>query len=219
MLGLFLVEEEKIFFFSASYFRFLPCLIKLRAKKYVFFSALYSPKAKIKATTLGPFDSFLTLPMIALVGAKPAFFALQNKDFRRDNTFCQSESERQVQKIERKALSWLKKKNDFFVAHKNNFFFFFFEPKHSKERPKVETGKVHYAPFTYILVNDQLEAGKTVINYDWSKPSTLSNHHQSSHNLTTHKDLQFQDHFVYTTNESQGSPKVEEPVQSTQATP
>jgi hypothetical protein len=31
-LGLFLVEEKKIFFFSASYFRFLPCLIKLREK-------------------------------------------------------------------------------------------------------------------------------------------------------------------------------------------
>jgi hypothetical protein len=30
-------------------------------------------------------------------------------------------------------------------------------------------------------------------------PSTLSNHHQSSHNLIADKDFQFQDHFVYTT--------------------
>jgi len=62
------------------------------------------------------------------------------------------------------------------------YIFFFFEPEHSKERSKVEASKVNYAPFTYILVNDQLEAGKTMINCDWSKPLTLSNHHQSSHN-------------------------------------
>jgi hypothetical protein len=30
-----------------------------------------------------------------------------------------------------------------------------FEPEHSKERPKVEIGKVNYVPFTYILFNDQ----------------------------------------------------------------
>ncbi len=60
--------------------------------------------------------------------------------------------------------------------------FLFFEPEHSKERSKVEASKVDYAPFTSILVNDQLEASKTMINCDWSKPLTLSNHHQSSHN-------------------------------------
>jgi hypothetical protein len=49
--------------------------------------ALYSQKAKKKAATLGPFGSFLTLPRIALAGAKPAFFALQIKDFRGDNMF------------------------------------------------------------------------------------------------------------------------------------
>jgi hypothetical protein len=120
------------------------------------------------------------------------------KDFRGDNTFSQSESQRWktynilwAQKIERKALSWLKKKNNFFVGHKifKNNIYFFFEPKHSKERPKVEASKVNYAPFIYILASDQLEAGKTVINCDWSKLSTSSNHHQSSHNLIAHKDL------------------------------
>nr|AND50539.1 ribosomal protein L2 [Sphagnum orientale]AND50853.1 ribosomal protein L2 [Sphagnum falcatulum]UQM88493.1 ribosomal protein L2 [Sphagnum subsecundum] len=224
----FLGRREKNLFFFGLLFSFSSLPDKAQRKKYVFFSALYSPKAKKKAATLGPFGSFLTLPRIALAGAKPAFFALQSKDFRGDNTFSQSESQRWktysifwAQKIERKALSWLKKKNDFFAAHKNqkNNIFFFFEPEHSKERPKVEAGKVDYAPFTYILASDQLEAGKTVINCDWSKPSTSSNHHQSSHNLIAHKDLQFQDHFVYTADESQGSPRVEEPVQSTQAAP
>jgi hypothetical protein len=47
---------------------------------------------------------------------------------------------------------------------KSRKIFLFFEPEHSKERPKVEAGKVDYAPFTYILASDQLEAGKTVIN-------------------------------------------------------
>jgi hypothetical protein len=32
--------------------------------------------------------------MIALARAKPTFFALQSKDFRRDNTFSQSENQR-----------------------------------------------------------------------------------------------------------------------------
>jgi hypothetical protein len=57
-----------------------------------------------------------------------------------------------------------------------------------------------------MLTSDQLEASKTVINCEWSKPSTLFNHHQSSHNLIARKDLQFQDHCVYTLDESQGSP-------------
>jgi hypothetical protein len=29
----------------------------------------------------------------------------------------------------------------------------------TKERPKVEVGKVNYVPFIYILFNDQLEVG------------------------------------------------------------
>jgi hypothetical protein len=79
--------------------------------------------------------------------------------------------------------------------------FFFFEPEHSKERLKVEACKVDYAPFTYVLTSDQLETNKIMINRDWCKPSTSSNHRQSSHNLIAHKDLYFQDHFVYVANE------------------
>jgi hypothetical protein len=80
-------QTHKIFSFSSL-------LDKTQRKKYVFFSALYSPKVKKKAATLGPFGSFLTLPRIALARAKPAFFALQSKDFRGDNTFSQSENQR-----------------------------------------------------------------------------------------------------------------------------
>jgi hypothetical protein len=75
------------------FFRFLPCLIKLKEKKKNLLYPLFS-KGKKKAATLGPFGSFLTLPRIALARAKPTFFALQSKDFRRDNTFSQSENQR-----------------------------------------------------------------------------------------------------------------------------
>nr|YP_009277412.1 ribosomal protein L2 [Ophioglossum californicum]YP_010439830.1 ribosomal protein L2 [Ophioglossum vulgatum]AOH05883.1 ribosomal protein L2 [Ophioglossum californicum]UTD44876.1 ribosomal protein L2 [Ophioglossum vulgatum] len=57
-----------------------------------------------------------------------------------------------------------------------------FEPKHFKngpeadERPLDEACKADRTPFTYILASHQLEAGKMVINYDWSnKPSTSFN--------------------------------------------
>ena len=35
-------------------------------------------------------------------------------------------------------------------------------------------------PFTYILASEKLEAGKTVMNFHWSKPSTSLNYHQPS---------------------------------------
>jgi hypothetical protein len=69
----FLGQRE--LFFSGLLFLFSSLPHKAQRKKYVFFSAFYSPKAKKKAATLGPFGSFLTLPRIALAGAKPAFFA------------------------------------------------------------------------------------------------------------------------------------------------
>jgi hypothetical protein len=72
----FFGRRRKNLFFSASYFHFLPCLIKLREKKNVFFSFLYFLKAKKKVTTLGPFGSFLVFPKIALARAKLVFFAL-----------------------------------------------------------------------------------------------------------------------------------------------
>jgi hypothetical protein len=90
----FLGRREKNLLFFGLLFSFSSLPDKAQRKKYVFFSALYSLKAKKKAATLGPFGSFLTLPKIALARAKPAFFVLQSKDFRGDNTFSQSESQR-----------------------------------------------------------------------------------------------------------------------------
>nr|YP_010576524.1 ribosomal protein L2 [Andreaea regularis]UZN44065.1 ribosomal protein L2 [Andreaea regularis] len=222
----FLGRREKNIFFFGLLFSFSALPSKAQKRKYVFFSALSSPKARRETATLGPFGSFLGLPRIALAGAKPAFFASRMKDFREENTFSRSEGRRWkthsvlwAQIIERKALSWLKKRTDFFAAHKNqkNNIFFFFEPEHSKQGPKVEAAKVDRAPFSYILASDHLEAGKTVMNCDWSKPSTSFDHHKSSHNSIVHKDLRFQDHFVRTANEGRRSLGVEELVQSSQA--
>jgi hypothetical protein len=93
-LGLFSIEENKNFFFSALCFHFIPCLIKFR-EKYMFSSLPFIlQRQKKKTTTLGLFNNFLTLPRITLARAKPTFFALQNKDFKRDNTFSKSESQR-----------------------------------------------------------------------------------------------------------------------------
>nr|UQV94670.1 ribosomal protein L subunit 2 [Haplopteris ensiformis]UQV94692.1 ribosomal protein L subunit 2 [Haplopteris ensiformis]UQV94706.1 ribosomal protein L subunit 2 [Haplopteris ensiformis]UQV94725.1 ribosomal protein L subunit 2 [Haplopteris ensiformis] len=76
-----------------------------------------------------------------------------------------------AQKIKRKALEsfWQNEKK-------------ILEPKHSLEgRPEADDRlkdracKVDRTPFTYILASHQLEAGRMVMNYDWSKPSTSFN--------------------------------------------
>lgn len=206
----FLGRKEKNLFFFGLLFSFSSLFKKAQRRNYVFFSALFSLKIKKEAAILGPFGSFLNLPRIALAGAKPPFFASQIKNFREHNTFSKSKSKKwkthnEMQRIKGKALSW-----------RTNIFFSF-KPKHSKERPMVEAGKVNCAPFTYILASNQLKAGKTVMNCDWSKPSTSFDQHKSSHNLLAHNDLQFRNHFVHTTNEGQRSLKVEEPVRRSQA--
>nr|BCX55460.1 ribosomal protein L2 [Scopelophila cataractae] len=201
-------REKNLFFFSLLFsFSFLSK--KAQKKKRNFFSALFSLKARREAAILGPFGSFLDLPRIVLAGAKPPFFAWRMKDFG-ENTFSISEDGKWkthsgVQKIERKALSW-----------RSNIFFSF-KPKHSKEGPTLEASKVDRAPFTYILASDQLEAGKTVMNCDWSKPSTSFDQHKFSQNLLAHNDLRFQKHFVHTPNEGQRSLRVEEPARRSQA--
>jgi hypothetical protein len=179
----FLSRREKNLFFFGLLFLFSSLSKKAQRRNYVFFSALFFLKARREAAILGPFfGSFLDLPRIALAGAKPPFFASRMKDFKRHNTFSRSEGGKWkmhsgVQRIERKALSW-----------RTNIFFSF-KPKHSKEGPMVEAGKVDRAPFTYILASDQLEAGKTVMNCDWSKPSISFDQHKSFHNMLAHNDL------------------------------
>lgn len=206
----FLGRREKNLFFFSLLFSFSSLSKKAQRRNYVFFSALFSLKARREAAILGPFGSFLDLPRIALAGAKPPFFASRMKDFGEHNTFSRSEGGKWkthsgVQRIERKALCW-----------RTNIFFSF-KLKHSEEGPMVEAGKVDRAPFTYILASDQLEAGKTVMNCDWSKPSTSFDQHKSSHNLLAHNDLRFQNHFVHTPNEGQRCLRVEEPARRSQA--
>jgi hypothetical protein len=207
----FLSRREKNLFFFGLLFLFSSLSKKAQRRNYVFFSTLFSLKARKEAAILGHFfGSFLDLPRIALAGAKPHFFASRMKDFERHNTFSRSEGGKWkmhsgVQRIERKALFW-----------RTNIYFYF-KPKHSEEGPMVEAGKLDRAPFTYILASDQLEAGKTVMNCDWSKPSTSFDQHKSFHNLLAHNDLGFQNHFVHTTNEGQRSLRMEEPVQRSQA--
>nr|YP_004927639.1 ribosomal protein L2 [Anomodon rugelii]AEH99686.1 ribosomal protein L2 [Anomodon rugelii] len=206
----FLGRREKNLFFFGLLFSSSFLFRKAQRRNYVFFSALFSPETKREAAILGPFGSFLDLPRIASAGSKPAFFASRMKNFGGHDTFSENEGGRWkthsgVQRIERKALSW-----------RTNIFFSF-KPEHSEKGPMVEAGKVDRAPFTYILASDQLEAGKTVMNCDWSKPSTSFDQHKSSHNLLAHNDLRFRNHFVHLTNEGQRSLRVEEPVQRSQA--
>jgi len=206
----FLGRREKNLFFFSLLFSFSSLSKKAQRRNYVFFSALFSLKARREAAILGSFGNFLDLPRIVLAGAKPPFFASRMKDFGEHNTFSRSEGGKWkthsgAQRIERKALSW-----------RSNIFFSF-RPKHSEEGPTVEAGKVDRAPFTYILASDQLEAGKTVMNCDWSKPSTSFDQHKSSHNLLAHNDLRFQNHFVHTSNEGQRSLRMKEPARRSQA--
>nr|YP_009277459.1 ribosomal protein L2 [Psilotum nudum]AOH05929.1 ribosomal protein L2 [Psilotum nudum] len=64
-----------------------------------------------------------------------------------------------------------------------------FEPESFERRPKAadqrplldEACKVNRTPFTHILASHGLEAGKMVMNYDWSKPSTLFNTANEGH--------------------------------------
>nr|QIA60261.1 ribosomal protein L2 [Ptychanthus striatus] len=64
----------------------------------------------------------------------------------------------------------------------------FYKPERAPRRalrvggPPSGSGRVLRTsePFTYILASEKLEAGKTVMNFHWSKPSTPLNYHQPS---------------------------------------
>jgi hypothetical protein len=45
-------------------------------------------------------------------------------------------------------------------------YFPFLNTNITKKASKVEVGNIDYAPFTYILTNEQLKVGKIVISYD-----------------------------------------------------
>ncbi|KAF7138126.1 hypothetical protein RHSIM_Rhsim07G0055600 [Rhododendron simsii] len=157
--------------------------------KDVFLSALSSPKAMGETAPLS-FSSSFGFPRIAVAGAKPTFFAPRMREkVRGKNTFSLCEirkwttnSIQWAHRIKRKAaLSWQSfrwQETDGLVG----------AAEHNESKPKTDQSslpakpmgegtkdgrcKVDRTPVTYIIASHQLEAGKMVMNCDWSKPST-----------------------------------------------
>nr|WMZ41816.1 ribosomal protein L2 [Trachelospermum jasminoides] len=163
---------------------------KKTCAKDVFFSALSSPNPKAKVSTSLSFGSSFAFPRIAVAGAKPAFFAPRMREkVRGKNTFslCEIRKWRThsilwAHRIKRKAaLSWQSFRRQETLGLVG-------ASEHNESKPKMDQGslptkpigegtkdgtcKVDRAPVTYIIASHQLEAGKMVINCDWSKPST-----------------------------------------------
>nr|AQK77852.2 ribosomal protein L2 [Lophophytum mirabile subsp. bolivianum] len=160
---------------------------KKTCAKDVFFSAFSSPKAK--GETASPsFGSSCGFPRIAVAGAKPAFFAPRMRDkLRGKNTFslCEVRQWRThsilwAHRIKRKAALSLKS------FRGQDTLGLVGAAEHNESKPKTDQGslpakpigegpkdgacKVDRAPVTYIIASHQLEAGKMVMNCDWSKP-------------------------------------------------
>jgi hypothetical protein len=161
---------------------------KKTCAKDVFFSALSSQKAKV-STSLS-FGSSFGFPRIAVAGAKPAFFAPRMREkLRGKNTLslCEVRKWRThsilwAHRIKRKAaLSWQSFRRQETLRLVG-------AAEHNESKPKTDQGslpakpigegpkdgacKVDRAPVTYIIASHQLEAGKMVMNCNWSKPST-----------------------------------------------
>lgn len=168
---------------------------KRTCAKDVFFSAFSSPKAKGETASLS-FGSSCGFPRIAVAGAKPAFFAPRMRekvrgsdsslDQRGKNTLslCEIRKWRThsilwAHRIKRKAaLSWQSFRRQETLGLVG-------AAEHNESKPKTDQGslpakpigerpkgKVDRAPVTYIIASHPLEAGKMVMNCDWSKPST-----------------------------------------------
>lgn len=157
--------------------------------KDVFLPALSSPEAQREAAT-SPSLRSLGLPRIAVAGAKPAFFAPRMREkLRGKNTLslCEVRKWRThsilwAHRIKRKAaLSWQSFRRQETLRLVG-------AAEHNESKPKTDQGslpakpigegpkdgacKVDRAPVTYIIASHQLEAGKMVMNCNWSKPST-----------------------------------------------
>lgn len=162
---------------------------KKTCAKDVFFSAFSSPKAKGETASLS-FVRSLSFPRIAVAGAKPPLFAPRMREkVRGKNTFslCEVRKWRThsilwAHRIKRKAaLSWQSFRRQDTLGLVG-------AAEHNESKPKTDQGslpdkpigegpkdgacKVDRAPVTYIIASHQLEAGKMVMNCDWSKPST-----------------------------------------------
>nr|WLE73518.1 ribosomal protein L2 [Thonningia sanguinea] len=152
---------------------------KKTCAKDVFFSVFSSPKKKGETASLS-FGSFFGFPRIVVAGAKPAFFAPR---MRGKFSLCEVRKWRThswAHRIKRKAaLSWQSFRRQDTLGLVG-------AAEHNESNPKkTDQGslpskpigerpacKVDRAPVTYIIASHQLEAGKMVMNCDWSKPST-----------------------------------------------
>nr|QKI31999.1 ribosomal protein L2 [Ombrophytum subterraneum] len=155
--------------------------------KDVLFSLLPYPKTQEQEDTFGS-----CIPRVAVAGAKPAFFAsrMREREKVRGKNMCSLFEVRKWRKhrflwahrIKRKAaLSWQIFRWQYTLGLVG-------AAEHNESKPKTDRGrlpaesiseepkdgacKVDRAPVTYIIASHQLEAGKMVMNCDWSKPST-----------------------------------------------
>ncbi|KAL3830308.1 hypothetical protein ACJIZ3_019110 [Penstemon smallii] len=154
---------------SKSHFTSKGAGSKKTCVKDVFFSAL-SPKAKGETASLS-LGSSSSFPRIAVAGAKPPFFVFRKREeVREENTFplCEirkwkAHSILWAHRIKRKAaLSWQSSGRQDTLGLVGAI----------NGGPKNGMSKDDRAPITYIIASHQMEAGKMVMNCDWSKPST-----------------------------------------------
>lgn len=156
---------------------------KITCTKDVFFSAFSSPMANGETASL-------SFPRIAVAGAKPTFFAPRmvekvrgsdsSLDLRGKNplSLCEiqkwrTDSSFWAHRIKPKAaLSWqgFRRQDTLGIVG---------AAEHNKSKPKTDRSLpakpkegACKVPVTYIIASHQLEAGKMVVNYDGSKPST-----------------------------------------------
>lgn len=156
---------------------------KITCAKDVFFSAFSSPMASGETASL-------SYPRIAVAGAKPTFFAPRmvekvggsdsSPDQRGKNTLslCEiqkwrADSSFWAHRIKPKAaLSWqgFRRQDHLGIvgAAEHNTS----KPKTDRSLPAKPKDGACRVPVTYIIASHQLEAGKMVVNYDGSKPST-----------------------------------------------
>ncbi|CAN6217001.1 unnamed protein product [Urochloa humidicola] len=149
-------------------------------------SALYSSASSALYSSLGNGDvpsvnsgTSMSLPRIALAGAKPTFFAqVRGNDGKQ--TFSLSGIQKWAtddalwaQRMKRQAaLSWQNDlKKPLPQAQSNRFSTLAAKSMGTSKGPK---GKVDCVPVSYILASHQCMPGSTVFNYDSSKPSKSS---------------------------------------------
>ncbi|KNA20292.1 hypothetical protein SOVF_053490 [Spinacia oleracea] len=145
---------------------------KMSSVKDVFVSAFASKRGKGESLT--------NIPRAAVSGAKPAVFSSKNgeKVSEDERKFSVSDVQRWRKdsslwdhKLKRKAaVPWLSFVHDEPVGLAKAALL----NDKSGGKSSKNVNMVDRAPLTYILASDKLEAGKVVMNYDWSTRTTRS---------------------------------------------